>query len=1704
MGAIMNESPDDSARRASAPPDSSRSAGVSPYATGGGGVTFERKVAVQFLAHMLAGTRVAEVAGAHRVVRVAFQQAPLEAADDIVLDTALPDEPTPSLVIALAVRRAPMLVQSDKGAQKLVRQLVQAVVADPEDAPRHCLGLVVAGPQTHAKQLSQLADIAAKQTDAPRFFRLVTTAGKFDAHLRSRLDHLCSLVQHAIKDLGEAIPTRNLAEQRTWGLLANLVVHMPRLEAPDNTDWAHVADTLTAVVPDANSAAASSLRDRLVALANDYAPAGAEVNLMNLRRDVHDLLDATKRRHRGWRTLDGIHARACDLLRGQVTGFDGRSMKLDRTAATATLRHVVSDAKAVVISGPSGVGKSALAVLDLAGEDPPPDGFQSMVVNLRQLPDIGLSLEEVLRDRLSVLLSELSAPQRVLVVDGADAVAEDREDMFRYLVGAARETDVKVVAVTATDTKKIVFDILGQHFDADVAEYKVPPLTDAEIEKLVGTFSELGCLSTNPSSRELLRRLVVVEMLIRAKVAGTPLTDADAMNEIWCGLVRQAGRPDRGFPDARETTMLKLAELELSASHRLDVVAGLDPVALEGLKRDGLLRNADDDPFRIGPEFAHDELRRYALARLLLTEGNPAARLIQADAPRWLLSAARLACQALLALPDTPAIPLRGRLAAQQAAFDELAKAGHGSRWSDVPGEALLALSDYRKLLADDVVDLRRLTRLADQRLRDDVGVLDANAAAPIIAQLLETPIPWQSGDYVSDFLRSWLHSLAIAHTGAGHPLRVLLRQQLVEWCAAADRRLSADHERERREGRDPAAQLAGRFQPRRRLLGRLARRREMMRRLWEVPGEIKDEAVVEFLALLGPDLGDDGEAILARLAKDAPAFLGPAVDDFFSAVALAVRRHALLAELTEAYYLDDEDHGFGLPDDGIRDHRYAGLGTPLAAWHRGPFTPLLRSDFRNGVALLNRLLNHAAGLRVRTLVDIDSRTSWHAETISRYGSKLALDGNRRRYIGDVHVWRWYRGNAVGPYPCISALHALEKECERLIEVGVPISKLIPTLLDGCENLAMPGLAVGILVRHIEDANHLLDPYLAEPLVWHLEFDRASHEASPMATRTEGLANPNRRRWSLWEAAMTLVLQAEDERVAELQALGDALVERARALAVEVDQEQLLVNARAWASSLDRDTYRTRRTGDQFIVETTLPTDVEAKLKTHRTDAEAVAEATRLFVKYHVQPPTDGVEPIGPVDLVADLAAARKLLGKPLAHAPYNVMDVCLLVAAAALETHLVAGHPLPDEMLLYAAEVILQIGEAPPRLPTVEDELYGYGADRSAARALPLLLLPSAADLRATADQDGGSTTFDRTVRASTNLARSLSYEVRLLLARSLDLLWKTPCASSDCCHHRAGWRLATETMRHCALGPLDPDTGGRQTRQLEEPLGESLANVDDDALLVSRLDGAIRALAPAAVAGICVSEGAQDLLSTLFVAQRRSLLSSERMTPDERGTHSLVAARALLALAGDGDDAPVIEYVDAYADNSALLDNLLRALSAAAEELPGLTATAQRIWPRVMRRILELDAAGRTPFANGHYGDMVLASMIPVVTPEIPYLYRETDGQPITWWNPETLRPEVEAWLVPAAGSGLCADQIVCFLAPLAPEGQVRLALPWLEKLVLADPERVAQCAVALPDWLVDMRQTAAEAGLSTGWQAIVDALVVAGVRQLAPYSD
>ena len=66
--------------------------------------------------------------------------------------------------------------------------------------------------------------------------------------------------------------------------------------------------------------------------------------------------------------------------------------------------------------------------------------------------------------------------------------------------------------------------------------------------------------------------------------------------------------------------------------------------------------------------------------------------------------------------------------------------------------------------------------------------------------------------------------------------------------------------------------------------------------------------------------------------------------------------------------------------------------------------------------------------------------------------------------------------------------------------------------------------------------------------------------------------------------------------------------------------EQQLVPVRAWASSLDRDRYQAHETPDGLYIQATPPEDIVQELQHSNEDLERAQEATRLVVRYWIEP----------------------------------------------------------------------------------------------------------------------------------------------------------------------------------------------------------------------------------------------------------------------------------------------------------------------------------------------------------------------------------------------------------------------------------------------------------------------------------------------------
>jgi hypothetical protein len=1683
---------------------------------------------------MLTGDTAPELGDAREVRSVAFQQAPQISVDDLVIETARHGETDSSVVLAIGIRRRPNLVRSDEDGQKLVTEFLRALLGTAEDGRERRLALAVAGRQPHAEQLAELAALARNQRDAASFFTEVV-APRHRQQLVGRLDQLEGLVMSALPALGVAEPDDGIVHRRTWELLRSLWVLMPTVEEPDTSDWAAAQSRLVTVARGGDLVGAGYLLDRLETLAGQYAPSAATVDQSLLRRDVYALLDGGRQRNaQAWELLEHLQRQARAAVRDRIgEGTSGGPVHLNRGTDGEILMSAAEDADALIVSGESGVGKSALVLGAATAAAEGSSGEMELIcLNLRHLPESSFHLRTSLGCSMEALLADVTPPRRFLIVDGADAATERRQDLFLYLVDSARSSGVRLIAITSTDAMPVVRDLVISHLGAEaVAEHTVDGLSDRQLAQVAASFPSLARLAANPRSRELLRRVVVVDLLVRSEVSGLPLSDVDAMRQVWTGLVRNHGRRDRGLPGAREQVLLHLALRELSQGSGAELATALDASAVDGLRQDGLLRTSNENPWQLLPDFAHDEVRRYAVAQVLLADGAPGEALMEIGAPRWALAAGRLACQGVLDGPDSVDRPIHGRLARLQAAFDRLVEAGHGSRWADLPAEALLTVGDPASVLADAWQSLRdghgtglqRLLRLIDQRHRDISRIVDPAVVEPVIALLLDDVAPWQSSDEVAEALREWLLALVARDTPAGHPLRIRLRQRLVTRSDDAERQLREreeaavaaraarapdEMERERTRLARESEQLAA-------IVGGGRRRRERPR----LPGELTDDTVLELLALLGPDLGDDGERLLRRVARDAPWHMAPAVEEILTGKALASYGQGLLADLVAAYYLDEDEDGSGFHQDGIRDHHWRGPVAPLSAWYRGPFFALFQTDFRRGVAVLNRLLNHAARARVRTLASIVSR--WNQltdEEIDASSAEMRIAGETCTYVGDDHVWRWYRGTAVGPYPCMSALQALERFCDQLLSAGIPADRLVPILLEGCENLAMPGLVVGLLVRHLERAGSLLDPFLGEPLVWHLEFGRVVSESGGLAASSEGLVEPGRRTWSLREAASWLTVQADPARAEELHTVGEQLVARALEMEAAAAEEAgyagdtegsvpYSTTVRNWASTLDRTRYRVHTDGEFTYIQSSPPEDVESALKPGNEDLRRGQEATRLLYRHLAARigRHEKVEPPSAEGLASDVAAAKELCEDPPAASPIGIWDMAAAVAADVLEGALVRGLSLPEEAAEFAVGAVLAVAEgaSPPNQFEFEGSFFEQGADRSAARALPLLLLPAAGPLREACAREDGTAGDRRVMEAGRRVARSVADETRLYLARGLDSVWQAPCVDGGRCHHELGLELAIESMRDSAFGDWDSAGQRRRIEILRDPVVETLDRVADDSIFVSRLDAAIRATGAAVGAQSCVRDRALELLLTLLAAQRRGLLAHEHHF-DDRGSHALVAARALLGLVAAGDDAPLHEHVAAYASDGTALGSLLRALAAAAEETDVAAAAARRVWPAIMTQVLELNQSGHRPFADHYFGRAALAALVPSPTYENSYLYRETGDAPIPWTDPLAWEAEIDSWLPVAAGEPQCIDAMISVLRNLPEEDQVTFGLPRIATLVQPDPGAASRRTYLLTDWLTRIRSAAADASALPAWQELLDTLVVAGNAALAPYSD
>ena len=768
-----------------------------------------------------------------------------------------------------------------------------------------------------------------------------------------------------------------------------------RLEVADAT-WSKLIETAAISAMNGQTFARNDLPEDLLSKHTALDPGGQ----LRAFRDHTQLV------------LDGIHS----SIGGAVT--------LARNEIQQKAVGVLSECRVLVLTGPPGGGKSALAksvaiayqadheCLSFRGER----FAASSIDDILPMGMTGLQLKTLLGAQERVLI-HVESVERLLEHTVRDALAD--------LVRIAEECENVRLLLTCRDYAAVaaINSFFGRG-NLHPATIFVPALNDSEMDKVAGAFPGLATPLSNPRIKDFLRNPFLLDMAARMDWSGEREISADVAafrRRCWSSLVRRDDVTQGGMPDRREQALIHLAEQRARQLRPFVPADGADRDALNALHQDGVV--AKDDNGFVAP--IHDLIEDWAIVRwteLLFAKHQWQARSIaeavgEHPAMRrgfreWLKESLELdshkADDFVLSCYGDSAIPRYFR-------DDVIVSMLRGN------SARSFIYRQKNQLLAHDAQLLTQVIHLLRVACKTVPQWLGSNYAPPSV-WLEPEGVAWLA---VMELVAEEFDALTPTHAG-------LLIGLMEDWAQGASISTPAP------DGAISVGRIA--FS----LLDRCEgwRGNDQRKRILQIIAKVPRGDGPRFVELVekasvranrrGSVEKELAEILLggiegATACRDFPELMAD----------LALSWWCLSAENPERtwpYWMPDNDHEFGLRHDTV-----TGLFPPSAM--QGPFLWLLKQHPEIGIGLVLDLANHAA--------------DWYGE---RRGGSGALEPAFRTTLtvpgyGKVEQWAnerlWlaYRGTSVVPYVVQSALMALEFWLLDLCENGAPVESWLTKLL---------------------------------------------------------------------------------------------------------------------------------------------------------------------------------------------------------------------------------------------------------------------------------------------------------------------------------------------------------------------------------------------------------------------------------------------------------------------------------------------------------------------------------------------------------------------------------------------------------------------------------------------------------------------------------
>ncbi len=1038
----------------------------SPSSTGGAGVFFEQHVAAYWLAQLLVRA-IPPVFVRTQISEAHFQTEHLGwNTDDFLVVCEAPDGTRHKLVGQ--VKRGLRISATDDDCKKFINDFwtdFKTTHCFSQSTDRFLL-VTQRGTATLLKDFVGLLDCARAARTATDFGHRLDTKGLLSAKSVRYCSELCKVVG--------TIENRPITGPDIWEFLR--VIHVRTLDLCTTTcqDEAQVTNLLAHTVADGDPiSAARESWNALLALASDGMS-----NARSFRRG--DLPIDLRSRHGPIGTkehvpLDRLRAHTEPVLR-RIRSTIGSDFHLHRNALVQRILGQLEEVQVVLVSGPAGCGKSAVAKDTLSILSPDHFVFAFRVEEFAQPHiDSTLHLAQV-SVNVQALQAILAAQDRtVVLIDGVERLLEKTtRDAFSDLMELVKaDPSIRVLLTCRAYSVEQVRASFLQPVAFRNEVVAVPVLDDGELAHVEEALPKLVGPLRSKALRSVLRNPYHLDQafaLAWPPEHTTPENEREFRSLVWRQTVRAEAFSSSGMPRRREATLQEIAVRRARSLSDYVLCKNLDPTALDALRHDSLLVSSKGNPSLVAP--AHDVIEDWAILHWLEEQHQ------EAGGDFGELSAT---------IGEHPAIRRSFR-----KWVSELIDRDPES--SDQLFRSALSEIDVRSQFRDDTLVSLLGARAAPEFVRRHENALlaDDNALLKRVVHLLRvacvrTP-PWHPGvplygsvaDLPSGQMWSVILCLADRHIEALGATERPLLLGLIEHATRDPDMWTSDV-----AGGACIASIAHWLLRNSGGYENVKSRRRVLKVLARIPMADPD-GFARLLRGAGADATHRD-----RIADDLCTLLFTTMDGWRVAQSLpelvmeVAKRH-LLAE--KEAIVEGRCPGLREIDIcfGVSPRLHHEFFPPSA--HKGPWLALLHSRSRRGLDFFIHVFNYSIRWYVRY------RPLERLEPASEVELTFA-DGETRTQWGNARLWNLYRGTSVGPNVLQSLLMALEKWLLDLAnEKADEIDGVLVDLLRRSESAAVAAVVSSVATAHPNASGETLLVLLSAPEYILLDRGRLGHE----------------------------------------------------------------------------------------------------------------------------------------------------------------------------------------------------------------------------------------------------------------------------------------------------------------------------------------------------------------------------------------------------------------------------------------------------------------------------------------------------------------------------------------------------------------------------------------------------------------------------------